>query len=264
MPLATLWPIASGRIIGLLLLVLIFVLTLYFMTGSRTPYIRRVLALDVIEEAVGRATEMGKPVLCSFGWGFGGFDYWTMAGLSILSYVARLCAKNDTRLLVPTGGSTDSYIVRPMAVDIIKTAYEAEGKGEQFDEKDVPFMSGDQFAMGTGYAGMLIANRPAAHIMTGSGGADVLMVGEVSNQVGALTIMTGTYMGNVAALACACDYIMIADEAIAAGAYLSREPAQLASIRVQDIYRFLTIGLVAVGIVLIQAGSRFMIDLLGT
>lgn len=264
MPLFQFWPIQPGRIIGLLLLIGIFVLTIYYMTAKRAPYIRRVPALDVIEESVGRATEMGKPVVASFGWASGGFDYWTMAGLSIVVYVARICARNDTRLIVPTGGSTGSFIVRPMAVELIRNAYNMEGKAEQFDEKDIPFLSGEQFAMGTGYAGILISERPAAHILCGSGGADVLMVAEVSNQVGAITITAGTYMGNVAALACASDYVMIADEAVAAGAYLSREPAQLASIRTQDIYRLLTIALTIVGLILIQIGNKFINDLLAT
>ena len=59
--------------------------------------------LDAIEEAVGRSAEMGKPVICSFG--IGGFTYWTLAGLSILSHVARLTAKTGSRLIVPTGGT---------------------------------------------------------------------------------------------------------------------------------------------------------------
>jgi len=101
-------------------------------------------------------------------------------------------------------------------------------------------------------------------IMAGSSAADAMMIAEVSNQVGAITITAPTYIGNVAALACASDYVMIGEEAVAAGAYLSQEPAQLASIRTQDIYKFIGIGLILLGWVLTAVGSNLIQQILGT
>lgn len=264
MALFHIWPVYEGKFVALILLILVFAFTIYFMTGGRRPYVRRVPGLDAIEDAVGRSTEMGKPVVNSYGWAFGGFDYWTVAGLSILSYVADMCVKNDTRMIVPTGGSTGSFIVRPVAVDIVRLAYESQGKGDQFNENDMPFLSGSQFAMGTGFAGILLTERPGSMILTGGSAADAMMIAEVSNQVGAITITAPTYMGNVAAMACASDYIMIGEEVTAAGAYLSQEPAQLASIRTQDIYKFIAICLIAIGWLLIQSGNDLLIQLLSS
>jgi hypothetical protein len=264
MALITIWPIQEGKIIGLLLLIGLFAITIYLMTGGRKPYIRRVAGLDAIEDAVGRSTEMGKPVVASYGWAFGSFDYWTVAGLTILSHVAKQCASNNTRMIVPTGGSTGSFIVRPVAVEIVKNAWEAEGRPEGFNENDLPFLSGSQFAMGSGYAGILLTERPGSMILAGSSAADAMMIAEVSNQVGAITITSPTYIGNVAALACASDYVMIGEEAIAAGAYLSQEPAQLASIRTQDIYKWIAIVLIVIGWILRQMGNTFVNELLGT
>ena len=262
MTLLTIGFIHEGKILSLALLILVFVFTIYYMSGGRRPYVRRVPGLDAIEDAVGRSTEMGKPVVNSYGWAFGGFDYWTVAGLSILTYVAGMCVKNNTRMIVPTGGSTGSFIVRPVAVDIVRMAYEAEGKGDEFTELDMPFLSGSQFAMGSGFAGILLTERPGTMILTGGSAADAMMIAEVSNQVGAITITAPTYMGNVAAMACASDYIMIGEEVTAAGAYLSQEPAQLASIKTQDIMKFIAIGLIVVGWVLIQGGSNLITQLL--
>jgi len=55
---------------------------------------------------------------------------------------------------------------------------------------------------------------------------------------------------------------MIGEEVTAAGAYLSQEPAQLASIKTQDIYKFIAIGLIVIGWVLIQGGSNLITQLL--
>jgi uncharacterized membrane protein YGL010W len=57
---------------------------------------------------------------------------------------------------------------------------------------------------------------------------------------------------------------MIGEEAIAAGAYLSQEPAQLASIRTQDIYKWIAIVLIVIGWILRQMGNTFVNELLGT
>jgi hypothetical protein len=250
--------------VGLLLLLLVFAITIYYMSGGRQPFIRRVAGLDAIEDAVGRSTEMGKPVVASYGWAFSSFDYWTVAGLTLLSHIAKQCVRNNTRLIVPTGGSTGSFIVRPVAVEIVKNAYEAAGKVDMFNENDMPFLSGDQFAMGSGYAGILLTERPGSMVLAGSSAADAMMIAEVSNQVGAITITAPTYIGNVAALACASDYVMIGEEAIAAGAYLSQDAAQLASIRTQDIYKFIAVGAIVLGWIALALGSDIIGQILNT
>jgi hypothetical protein len=255
-PLFTFPGLITGRTIGFLLVILIFVLAIYYMGQAKSPYVRRVPALDAIEDAVGRSTEMGKPVVCSFG--CGGFEYWTIAGLSILGYVAKLCAETDTRLIVPTGGSSDSYIVREAAVDLVRNAYTVAGKSENFSEEDMPFLSGEQYAYTPGYVGILVRERPGTTIMTGSHWSEAMNIAEMSNAVGSITITAGCYTSNMAALACASDYIMLGEEQPAAGAYLSRDPSQLASIRVQDIYKFIAIGLMILGLIAINIGSDFI------
>ncbi len=246
----------AGRTVGFLLIILIFVLTIYYMSQKKLQYVRRVPALDAIEDAVGRSTEMGKPVICSYG--LGGFSYWTIAGLSILGYVAKLCAETDTRLIVPTGGSHDSYIVREAAVDLVRNAYTTAGKAEMFNEEDMPFLSGEQYAYTPAYIGMLVRDKPGTTIMTGSHWSEAMNIAEMSNAVGAITITAGCYTSSMAALACASDYIMLGEEQPAAGAYLSKNPSQLASIRVQDIYKFIAVGMMILGLIAINAGSEII------
>jgi hypothetical protein len=100
--------------------------------------------------------------------------------------------------------------------------------------------------------------------MTGSHWSDAMNIAETSNAVGAITITSGSYISNVAALACASDYILIGEEAPAAGAYLSDDPAQRASIRVQDLYKFLALGCIILGLVLSNAGVNLIENLLST
>jgi hypothetical protein len=89
-------------------------------------------------------------------------------------------------------------------------------------------------------------------------------IAETSNAVGAITITSGSYISNVAALACASDYILIGEEAPAAGAYLSDDPSQRASIRVQDLFKWLALGCIILGLLLSNAGITIIEDLLST
>jgi hypothetical protein len=252
--------IVSGRALGMILVIVLAILVYYYMSSGKKIYIRRVPGLDAIEEAVGRSAEMGKPVVCSFG--LGGFDYWTMAGLAILSHVATLSARAGTRLIVPTGGSDSSLIVRPVAEEIVRNAYLMEGKVEAFNSNDLPFMSGQQYAYTGGYVGILQRTRPSSVIMTGSHYSEAMNIAETSNAIGAITITSGCYISNVAALACASDYILIGEEAPAAGAYLSKEPPLRASIRAQDIYKAVSLILIIGGLILMTAGNDIVVRLL--
>jgi len=73
---------------------------LYRISKGKKMFIRPISGLMALDEAVGRATEMGKPVL--FVPGITEIDdIQTLAGLSILGYVASKTAEYDTSILVP-------------------------------------------------------------------------------------------------------------------------------------------------------------------
>lgn len=255
--------IISGRFMGLLLDIAIFVLTIFYITRKKLLYIRRVPSIDAIEEAIGRSTEMGKPVYFSYGLAWSGFDLNVLTGISLLAYIARICARNDTRIIVPTGGSEGSYIVRPTAEETVKTAYMLEGKPELFNPDDIPFLSGQQYAYIGKYVGMMQREPPGAVIAT-FGSSEHLNIAETANALGSITINAPGYAGNIAVLACASDYLMWPEEAPAAAAYLSREPMELASIRVQDIMKWLAIITIFVGLIIATSGSNFLNRLLST
>ena len=252
--------VSEGKLLGLLLFVVIFVLTNYYITSKKTIYLRRVAGLDAIEEAIGRSTEMGKPHFATIGTGL--FDHWTLAAIAMLEFQAHICARTETQLIVPCGGSTNTFITRPVALDVVKNAYIAEGKDE-FDEKDMPFLAGGKgWAFGAGTVAMIQKLKPGGLVLTGAYGSVALHIAEQASQQGVMTIASGSYMGNVAALACAADYTMIGEEVLAAGAYLTRDPAKIASIRTQDILKYSAIVTTILGILTSSMGSNIILELL--
>ena len=92
----------SNRWNVFLTLVIIFFLIIYFIEKAKKGknlFVRRIAGLDAIEEAVGRATEMGKPILY-----VPGIDdmnnIQTVASMIILGNVARTVAQRDSLRVV--------------------------------------------------------------------------------------------------------------------------------------------------------------------
>jgi hypothetical protein len=256
--------IVEGRFTGLILFIVIIVCTLYYMSKGKLPYIRRVPAVDAIDEGVDRATELGRPVIISPGIAVAGIDYWTVSALSMLTHVARRCAGNDVPLLVPLGGSDQSYTMIEIARDLVQAQYRLEGKPEGYNVDNMPFLSGRQFAWASGYVGMMLRHKPATDIMVGVQWASAMYMSEVANTVGSMQISGTTYLSNIACLATSSDYVMIGEEQTAAGAYLSQDPVQLASIRTQDIIKGLAMIFLIVGVIALAMGSDIVKVILST
>ena len=76
--------------------------------GVKIPAIYKVAGLDAMDEAIGRCTEMGRPV--HFSPGIGNVqNAQTLAAMSILGYVAKQCARYDTDIIATnrSRGTTD-------------------------------------------------------------------------------------------------------------------------------------------------------------
>ncbi len=255
------YPFITGRLVGMAIFVSMILMVYYYMKQAKPPYIRRVAAIDAIEEGVGRATELGGTVIASPGIAQNGIDYWTVAGIAVLSHVARLSARNDLKLVVPLGGSDQSYALTEIARDVVEGQYRLEGKPDSFTIDNMPFLSGRQFAWATAYVGMILREKPALDVMVGTQWATAVYMSEVASNAGCMQISGTDYLSNVACLATTSDYIMIGEEQVAAGAYLSKDPVQLSSIRTQDIIKALLVFLIVAGTIAISFGSKVITDL---
>lgn len=70
------------------ILLCLFLIVAIIQSRKGTAYIRPIAGLESIEEAVGRATEMGRPIMFVPGWGALG-DPDTVASMLILGQVAK-------------------------------------------------------------------------------------------------------------------------------------------------------------------------------
>jgi len=210
---------------------------------GRPVFVRRIAGLDELDEALGRATEMGRPIIFSPGFGDLG-QMSTYAGLACLEYAVRKAARFGIRVIVPVAGAT----MFPVTQDIVRDAYTAEGKPELYRADDVLYLSGDQNAFAAAVTGIMERQRIGAAFYFGSYGFESLLLAETGQRVGAIQVAATDSFFQVPFFIAACDYTIIGEELYAAGAYLSREPTMLGSLSGQDYGKVLVGMLLILGI----------------
>jgi hypothetical protein len=212
--------------------------------NGREFHIRRIAGLNAIDEAVGRATEMGRPILMVPG--IGDIGVIVMQALSIFSYITKTAAQFGNRILLPTGG-TNGPAIYTVADEVIRDSYASVGRAEAFDPDSVRFISDRQFAFAAGVAGMIYREKVAASFLFGEFFAESLIFAEAGQMVGAIQVAGTTQTTQIPFLIASCDYTIIGDEYYAASAYISREPTLLGSLAGQDVGKAIIWLLVLVG-----------------
>jgi len=242
----------STRASVLVFMALFFLLVLYYMymaQSGRKPFVRRLAGIDAIEEAIGRATEMGRPVL--FVPGIQDIDEMqTVAGLVILESVARITARYETPIRVPVAYPIPFTIAQEM----VRSGHVNAGRPETYDPSSVTFVSPEQFAYVAALTGIMLRDRPAAHIYMGSFYAESLMLAETGFSTGAIQIAGTANVHQLPFFFVACDYTLIGEELYAASAYLSGDARLVGGLKGADVLKVAIILVVVGGCVLESFG----------
>jgi len=232
-------------LVGTAILVFLFVYYINRAKKDRNLFIRRISGLDAVEEALGRATEMGRPTLYVPGLSTIS-DVATIASLNILGEVAKKTAKFGTPLIVP---NTDP-IVYTVAREIVKESYTSAGRPDAFNQDIVFFVTDQQFAYAAAVDGIMMRERPATNFLIGMFFAESLILAETGAATGAVQIAGTDAVAQLPFFITACDYTLIGEELYAASAYLSREPLLLGAIKAQDYSKAIIVGLILIGTLL--------------
>jgi hypothetical protein len=219
-------------------------------------FLRRIAGLDAVEEAIGRATELGKPILYLTGAGDMS-EPATVAAAVILGRVAKRVAAYETDLLVPHRDP----IVMAVCQEITKQSYLEAGKPDIFKEDSNFFITTDQFSYTAAVDGIMLRKKPAANFFMGSYFAESLLLTETGASTGAIQIAGTDSDHQLPFFVTTCDYTLIGEELYAASAYLSREPVQLGTLRGQDIGKACILVALGIGTAVATASILFHVDL---
>ena len=213
--------------------------------SGRPLKVRKIAGLEVVDEAVGRATEMGRS--CLFVPGIADMDdIQTVAGMTVLSRVARTAAEYDAQVEVPTARS----LVMTAAQETVEAAYLTAGRPDAFNINNIYYVTDEQFGYVAYLSGMMVREKPAACFYMGSFYAESLILAETGNAIGAIQIAGTAQPAQLPFFVAACDYTLIGEEFFAASAYLSGEADQLGALKGQDIGKVIVAGFLFAGCVL--------------
>jgi|GEM_PF-1407153 len=231
-------------LVAMIIFSFLFILFLRAVRKGRTLHLRRIAGIDAIEEAVGRATEMGRPVM--FVPGIDDLDeIQTLAGIAILGHVARVAARYDSSLIVPTC----TPLVLTVCEETVRENFIAEGRPDVFRPDNIRYLSNDQFAFAAGVDGIILRERPAANIFMGAFYAESLILAETGFEAGCIQVSGTAIIPQLPFFIAACDYTLLAEEFYAASAYLSRDPKVLAGIKTSDWFKVFVIAVLIIGII---------------
>ncbi|MFH0776998.1 MAG: DUF6754 domain-containing protein [Candidatus Eisenbacteria bacterium] len=218
---------------------------LWFVSQARRGrkfYIRKLAGIDAVEEAVGRATEMGKSIL--FIPGIQDMDnVQTVAGLTILASVGKLAARYETKLQVPVSRS----LVMSTARETLKQAYLSVGRPDLYNDDMVSYLTDEQFGYVAAVDGIMVREKPATCFYLGAFFAESLILAETGNSVGAIQIAGTAMPTQLPFFVAACDYTLIGEELFAASAYLSQDERMIGSLKGQDVGKGIAMFFILVG-----------------
>ena len=228
-------------------ILLVFAIVYYIAQGAKGKdlYIRKISGLEAVDEAVGRATEMGRPVL--FVPGIQDMDnVQTVAGMTILSNIAKRTATYETALDVPVSRS----IVMSTGRETVKQAYLEAGRPDLYNDDIVHYITDEQFGYVAAVDGIMVRQKPAACFYLGAFFAESLILAETGNSIGAIQVAGTAMPTQLPFFVAACDYTLIGEELFAASAYLSQDRMMMGSLKGQDGGKAIAMVFILVGVAL--------------
>ncbi len=222
---------------------------IYRAKKGRPIKVRKIAGLEAVDEAVGRATEMGRSVL--FIPGIQDInEIQTIAGLTILARVSKTAAAFGAKVEVPTSKS----LVMTTARETVQAAFLEAGRPDAYNKDLIYYVTDEQFGYVAYLQGMMVREKPATCFYMGAFFAESLILAETGNSIGAIQIAGTAMPAQLPFFVAACDYTLIGEEFFAASAYLSGEPEQLGSLKGQDVGKVVVAILLVVGVLMATLG----------
>ena len=246
-------------LVGVLACLAVLAGVMYIQRSGKSFYVRPIRGLEAVDEAVGRATEMGKSVLFTPGWGGDIQRPTTIAALNILRYVATKTAEYRCDLYFPT----HDPVIMAAAEEVIHEAYIEQGQADIYNADNVFYTTSSQLGYAAAVDGLITRYKPAAVFLLGTFEGEALILAETGNSVGAMQVAGTDSTIQLSFFMVACDYTLIGEELFAASGYLTKDSKILASVKVQDYLKVIIVTLLVVGAIMATFGSSVLSDWLG-
>ncbi len=236
------------NLMGLLMLVggalVLIVGTLIVKRGFR-PSLRPLSGYETLFSQIGQALESGGRVHFSLGPNsiIGTDTGTTLAGAAMLDVVSEVSAITD---LSPIASTADATTL-PLASDTIRRAYRRRDTLDKYEATAGRLVALDAIGLAGGATSIIADDKVRANVLIGSFGPEVALMAEAGVRQHIPQIIGSDRLESQAVAYAMADHTLIGEEIFAARAYLTKEAATTASLVMQDVLRWIVIGLIVVG-----------------
>jgi hypothetical protein len=237
--------IALGVVVFSFVLLIILSLPRY----NRGPRaLRAIPAFQRLRRAIGLSVEDGKRLHVSLGKSslLEATNTSALVGLSALERIAQLSMISD-RPPVATSGDGALTI---LSQDTLRAVYRQGNALEQYDPDRGRLAGPTPLSYVAGAMPVFRQEQASAHLLIGNFGPEVGLLTQAAEQRQAFTLAASDALPAQAVLYASADETLVGEDLYAIPAYLNAGPAHTASLRVQDILRWVIIAVLAAGAVL--------------
>lgn len=249
---------------GLVFAGLAFALIIGFhrMASKLSAYpLREITAFTRLKSAVGSAVEAGTRIHLSLGSGglIGEQSAPALVGLSVLRRIASDASLSDNPPLATSGDGA----LMVLSQDAQRSAYLELGAEGRYDPTFGRLTGLTPFAYAAGTLPVIFDEQVSANVLLGHFGPELALIADAAERSGSPVVAGTSDVSSQAVLYAAVHEPLIGEEVFAGGAYLQVDGAHEASLRAQDILRWLVVALILAGSVIKLAGvDRFISGIL--
>lgn len=214
--------------------------------------LREIPAFSRLRRGIGLSVEAGQRLHISLGRGgvsglSGGS---TLLGLALLARIARVASISDRPPVATSGESVQAILSQ----DTLKSAFRSVNAEAQYNP-DAGLLTGvTPFSYAAGALPTIFDQDVSVNALTGSFGAEAALIADAAERSGSISMGGSENLAAQAVLFAATQEPLVGEELYGAGAYIQAGPMHTASIRAQDILRWVVIGGILIGALLKLVG----------
>jgi hypothetical protein len=225
--------------LGLVILAAVLLLALTFIKRKSPPAFREIAALTRLKRAAGLAVEDGTRLHVSLGRG-GLVSPRGAASLSALALLRQIGEQTSISDRPPVATSGDP-VLAALSQDTLQAACQSAGVDELFQPTSGRLGGLTPFSYAAGAMTVARQEQVSTDVLMGDFGAEVGLLTEASERENSTLIAATSEPSAQAILFASATQPLVGEELFAAPAYIGNNPAQRASLQVQDILRWLII-----------------------
>jgi hypothetical protein len=220
--------------------------------NKKQPIFRKIEGIEKLKLAIGLTVEAGTRIHISLGNAdlLSPYNGSALAGLSVLEQVALISQLADRKPIATSGNGA----IAVLSQSVFKNSLEGKSATDLKQSNQGQQSGTTPLSYAAGAINVIRKDQVSTNVFIGNYGSEVALLGQNSSQMKAITLGASDSLTAQAVLFAASDDPLIGEEIFALPAYLGTKNIHIASVKIQDFFRWVLIITMLVGAVLKYLG----------